>query len=203
MSWNAYLAYVAACILLAMVPGPTVTLLIANGLRNGLRAAFLTLAGTQAGLACVIAIVGAGLSAFVAAMGFWFDWLRLLGAAYLIWLGIGMFRARGSFVAQEAPPPRGGFFLQGLLVLLGNPKVLVFFGAFIPQFVDMNGDQFPQVVVLGATFMAVAGLTDFLYAFAASRARSLLSAGRARLLSRVSGAFMIGGGVWLALSRAR
>ncbi len=203
MSLELYLAYVAACIVLAMVPGPNVTLLIANGLRHGTRAALICLAGTQVGLAIVIAIVGLGLTTLMATMGYWFDWVRLAGAAYLVWIGIGMLRAKGGLSVTDAPPPRGGFFLQGMLVLLSNPKVLVFFGAFIPQFVDMKGDHFTQVALLGVTFMAVAGITDAIYAVLAGRARAFLSVHRARLLSRVSGVFMIGGGVWLALTRAR
>jgi len=100
-------------------------------------------------------------------------------------------------------PPRGGFFLQGLLVLLSNPKVLVFFGAFIPQFMDMNRDHFSQVALLGVTFMVIAGITDAMYALLSGRARTIFSARRTRLLSRVSGGFMIGGGIWLALTRSR
>jgi threonine/homoserine/homoserine lactone efflux protein len=204
MSLELYLAYVVACTVLAMVPGPNVTLLIANGLKHGTRAALVCLAGTQVGLAIVIAIVGAGLTTMMATMGYWFDWVRLAGAAYLIWIGIGMLRAKGSLAStEEAAPPRGGFFLQGMVVLLSNPKVLVFFGAFIPQFVDMKGDHFSQVALLGATFMLVAGITDAVYAVLAGRARAFLSVHRQRLLSRVSGVFMIGGGVWLALTRAR
>ena len=204
MSLELYLAFVVACVVLAMVPGPNVTLLIANGLRHGTRAALICLAGTQLGLAIVIAIVGLGLTTMMATMGYWFDWVRLAGAAYLIWIGIGMLRSKGGFSVDEAaPPPRGGFFLQGMVVLLSNPKVLVFFGAFIPQFVDMKGDHFSQVALLGATFMVVAGITDAIYAVLAGRARKFLSARRERLLSRVSGLFMIGGGVWLAFTRAR
>src|ERR1700741_5062476 len=116
MSLELYLAYVAACVLLALVPGPNVTLLIANGLCHGTRAALICLAGTQVGLAIVIAIVGAGLTTLMATMGYWFVWVRVAGAAYLVWIGIGMLRAKGSLAAdQPAPPPRGGFFLQGML----------------------------------------------------------------------------------------
>jgi threonine/homoserine/homoserine lactone efflux protein len=88
-------------------------------------------------------------------------------------------------------------------VLLSNPKVLVFFGAFIPQFMDMSHDHFSQVALLGVTFMVTAGMTDATYALLAGRARLFFSARRTRLLSRVSGGFMIGGGIWLALTRAR
>jgi threonine/homoserine/homoserine lactone efflux protein len=205
MSLQIYLAFVAACVALALLPGPNVTLVIASGLRYGTRAALVVIVGTQVGLAVVIGIVALGLATLMATMGYWFDWVRLAGAAYLVWLGIGLIRAPAQSVDTETPPapPRGGFFLQGLLVLLSNPKVLVFFGAFIPQFVDMEKDHISQVALLGVTFMVIAGITDAIYALLAGRARKFFSARRTRLLSRISGGFMIGGGVWLALTRAR
>ena len=204
MSLQAYLAFVAACIALALLPGPVVTLLIANGLRHGTRAALINCAGAQAGLAIVIGIVAIGLTSLMATMGYWFDWVRFAGAAYLVWLGIKLIRSPVEGVdAETPPPPRGGFFLQGFLVLLSNPKVLVFFGAFIPQFMDMSKDHFPQVALLGVTFMVTAAISDAIYALLAGRARLFFSARRTRLVSRISGGFMIGGGVWLALTRAR
>lgn len=206
MSLQVYLAFVAACIALALLPGPIVTLLIANGLRHGTRAALINILGAQVGLAIVIGIVAIGLTSLMATMGYWFNWVRLAGAAYLVWLGINLIRSPIAGVDSPdapPPPPRGGFFLQGLLVLLSNPKVLIFFGAFIPQFMDMNKDHFSQVVLLGATFMVVSVVTDGTYALVAGRARKFFSARRTRLMSRISGGFMIGGGVWLALTRAR
>ncbi|MCG6207957.1 LysE family translocator [Rhodopseudomonas sp. HC1] len=205
MSLELYLTYVAACVALTLLPGPVVTLVIANGLRHGTRAALLNIAGAQLGLGLVIALVAAGLTTLMATMGYWFDWVRLVGAAYLVWLGIGLIRNPVEGVATDAAPrtPRGGFFLQGLLVLLANPKVLVFFGAFIPQFVDMQRDHVPQVALLGVTFMVIVAMTDAIYALLAGRARTMFSARRTRLLSRISGSFMIGGGIWLALSRAK
>src|ERR1700727_3841057 len=205
MSLQVYLAYVAACVALALLPGPIVTLVIANGLRHGTRAALTNIAGVQAAMTIVIGIVAVGLATLMATMGYWFDWVRFAGAAYLVWLGIKLIRTPVEGVGSDAqpPPPRGGFFLQGLLVLLSNPKVLVFFGAFIPQFMDMNRDHASQVMLLGITFMVIAGITDGLYALLAGRARSFFSARRTRLLSRASGGFMIGGGIWLALTRAR
>jgi threonine/homoserine/homoserine lactone efflux protein len=205
MSLQLYLAFVATCIALALLPGPIVTLLIANGLRHGTRAALINIAGVQAGLAIVIGIVAIGLTTLMATLGYWFDWVRLAGAAYLVWLGIRLIRSPVEGVGSDAPPPppRGGFFLQGVLVSLSNPKVLVFFGAFIPQFVDMSRDHASQVALLGITFMVIAAVTDALYALLAGRARTFFSARRTRLVSRVSGGFMIGGGIWLALTRAR
>ena len=204
MSLQLYFAFVAACLVLAIVPGPIVTLLVANGLRHGTRAARINIAGAQVGLAISIGIVAVGLTSMMATMGYWFDWVRFAGAAYLVWIGLKMVRSPGLEIGKgDAPPPKGGFFLQGLVVLLSNPKMLIFFGAFIPQFVDLGKPHFPQVILLGVTFMAVAGATDAVYALLAGRARTMLSTRRTRLVSRLSGLCMIGGGVWLALTRAR
>src|SRR6476659_10823333 len=205
MSMQAYLAFVAACIALALLPGPIVTLVIANGLRYGTRSALTNILGVQVGLLIVIGILAVGLTTLMATMGYWFNWVRFAGAAYLVWLGIKLIRSpvEGVSVDESPPPPRGGFFLQGFLVLLSNPKVLVFFGAFIPQFMDMSKDHFSQVALLGVTFMVTAVMTDAVYALLAGRARLFFSARRTRLVSRVSGGFMIGGGIWLALTRAR
>ena len=204
MSLEIYLAYIAACIGLALLPGPIVTLVIANGLRHGTRAALTNIAGVQVALAIVIGVVAIGLTSLMATMGYWFDWVRFAGAAYLVWLGIKLIREPVKGLETDAPPPpRGGFFLQGFLVALSNPKLLVFFGAFIPQFVDMNQDHLPQVALLGVSFMIVAGMTDATYGLLAGRVRSFFSSPRTRALSRVSGTCMIGGGIWLAFSRAR
>jgi len=131
--------------------------------------------------------------------------VRFAGAAYLIWLGLKLIRSPVEGVKSDAPPPppRGGFFLQGFLVALSNPKLLLFFGAFLPQFMDLNGDHAAQATLLGVTFMVIAGTTDAAYALLAGQARQFFSARRTRLISRVSGGFMIGGGIWLALTRAR
>jgi threonine/homoserine/homoserine lactone efflux protein len=205
MSLQLYLAFVAACIALALLPGPIVTLLIANGLRHGTRAALTNILGVQAGLLIVIGILAVGLTSLMATMGYWFDWVRFAGAAYLVWLGIKLIRSpvEGIDASAPPPPPRGGFFLQGFVVALSNPKLLVFFGAFIPQFMDMSKDHLPQVILLGVTFMVLAGLTDAIYALLAGRARRFFSARRTRLVSRISGSCMIGGGIWLALTRAK
>ena len=204
MSAQLYLAYVAACFAIVIVPGPTVTLIIANSLRHGARAGLLNVAGTQLGLAAMIAILCVGLASIIASMGIWFDWVRLAGAAYLVWLGFKLLREPGALDEAATPPrPRAGFFLQGLMVILNNPKALLFFGAFIPQFVDPNGNAAWQGVLLGLTFMAVATLCDGAYAVLVGRVGLALSQRRVRAVSRLSGGVLLGGGVWLALARVR
>ena len=204
MSLELYAAYVLACIVIILVPGPTVTLIIANSIRHGARAGLANVAGTQAGLAVMIAIVGIGLNTLISGMGHWFEWVRLIGAAYLIWMGVQMFRAKGTLNADgTARKPRGGFFLQGLAVALSNPKTLVFFGAFFPQFIAPQGNYTLQIIVMGLTAMIFAAVSDSTYALAASRAGRLLSASRIKLMSRISGSFLVGGGLWLAFSKAK
>jgi homoserine/homoserine lactone efflux protein len=201
ISLEVYLAYVVACFVIAIVPGPTVTIIVANSLAYGTRAGMLNVAGTQAGLALMMATVVVGLSTVIAVMGMWFDWIRIAGAAYLVWLGWKLLRSPDDLGQARAAAPRGGFFLQGLLVILSNPKGLLWFGAFIPQFVDPTGAYVGQIVLLGVTAMAVALVSDGAYALLTGRAGALLSRSRVRLVSRVSGAFLVGGGVWLALTR--
>jgi homoserine/homoserine lactone efflux protein len=204
MSLQFYLAYVLACVILVIVPGPTVTVIVANSLRYGTRAGLINIAGTQLGLAVMIGIVLIGLASLIETVGVWFDWVRLAGAAYLVWLGWKLLRNPGALADPDAaPPPRGGFFLQGFLVLMSNPKALLLFGAFIPQFVDPKGAYIGQVMLLGATAMVVAAVFDSGYAVLAGRARALLKPKRVRLISRISGGFLIGGGLWLALARTR
>jgi homoserine/homoserine lactone efflux protein len=204
MTLEIYFAYIAACFLIAVIPGPTVTVIIANSLAHGTRAGLLNVAGTQLGLGLMMATLVVGLSSVIAAMGWLFDWLRWAGAAYLVWIGWKLLRSPD--VLQEGNSvsiPRGGFLLQGFLVLMANPKALLWFGAFIPQFVDPQGNYVAQIILLGVTAMGIALVSDGGYAVLTGRAGAVLSRKRVRLVSRLSGACLIGGGIWLALTRAR
>jgi threonine/homoserine/homoserine lactone efflux protein len=195
--------YLGACFLLAIVPGPTVTVIIANALARGTGAGLAIVAGTQAGFLVMTLVVALGMQALVAFMGWAFDWIKLIGAAYLVWLGWKMWRSNGELGAAsvEKTKSRLAMAVEGFLVILSNPKALIFLGAFLPQFVDVTQPTFPQVMILGLFFMLVAGSTDAIYAIVAGRARGLLSAARVRVVSRVSGLLLMAGGVWLALQK--
>ena len=121
MDLNAWLAFCAAATALAIVPGPTVTVIIANSLRYGARAGLLNVLGTQAGVAIWLAIAVTGLSAAVQVMGVWFDVLRYVGAAYLIWLGVSRLRNAGR-VTDYGANPTGELFRDGFLVAVANPE---------------------------------------------------------------------------------
>ena len=199
MTLQSYLAFCLAALALAVVPGPTVTVIIANSLKHGTRAGLLNVAGTQIGVALWLAIAVLGLGAAIQVMGVWFDVLRFTGAAYLVWLGIKLIRSKGGLLMGDAPARRGSFFMQGFVVIMSNPKMLVLFGALIPPFMEPGGDHARQLLTLGLTFAAIAAATDCLYALAAGRAGKWLSRTRIRVIETASGACLIGGGLWLAL----
>jgi threonine/homoserine/homoserine lactone efflux protein len=195
-----YATFVLACIVVVIIPGPTVTVIIANSLRNGAKSGLLNVAGTQLGLLSMLLIVAAGLEIVVNEMAIVFDWVRIIGAAYLIWLGMKLLRARGQLT--EAEPPRGGsYFWQGFVVVWSNPKSLAFLGAFIPQFVDPSVDATLQILALGGTFMLVATILDGSYALVSGKAGKWMSRSNVRKIELTSGSFLIAGGLWLALAR--
>ena len=106
MSFELYLAYILACVVFAVVPGPMVTLIISNSLTHGTRAGLANIAGAQLGLAIMIGIVLVGLASIIESMGWWFDWVRLAGAAYLVWIGVKLFRAPNALGdARKVPAP--------------------------------------------------------------------------------------------------
>lgn len=195
--------YLGACFILAIVPGPTVTVILANSLKGGTLAGLSIIAGTQLGLVTMIGVVALGLEAVMGFMAFAFDWIKLAGAAYLIWLGFNMLRSSGELGPATAGPAKSyrRLILDGFLVIWSNPKALIFLGAFLPQFVTDEAATFWQVMALGGFFMLIAGTTDAVYAILGGRARSLLSAARVKIVSRISGAILMAGGVWLALQK--
>src|SRR5262245_20926161 len=147
MTVEVLVTFIAACLLLGLTPGPNMSLIVANTLSTGLAAGIFTLAGTTTGLALLVAAAVMGMSSVMVFMSEWFDVLRFLGALYLVWLGA---RQLWQFWHAErgasAPPAsRGNCYVQGLLVSLSNPKVMLFLGAFLPQFVDPSADAIGQL----------------------------------------------------------
>jgi len=200
MTIENWITFCIAAAALALVPGPTVTVIIANSLRYGARAGLMNVAGTQAGVAIWLAIAALGLGAAIQVMGVYFDFLRYAGAAYLIWLGYKLLSSKGDLaVATERTRPGGSFFLQGFIVIMSNPKMLVLFGALIPPFVVPGAGYTQQVVILGLTFAGIALVGDTLYALAAGKAGQWLSRSRIRAIEIASGVCLTAGGVWLAL----
>lgn len=196
------IAFALASAAIVIVPGPTVSLIVANALRRGPAAGLANVAGTQVGLATMILVLVAGLDAVVALMGEAFVVVKLVGAAYLVWLGIKLLRSDGTVArAEGASRSLVGYAVQGFFVIWSNPKALLFFGAFIPQFVDRGEPIAVQVAVLGGIFMAVATVLDGAYAVLAGRAGRMLTRQRVRIAEKISGAVLVAGGAALAFAR--
>ena len=204
MDMQLYLAFVSATIVLALIPGPNVAVIVANSVAYGARFGLLTVAGTSTAIIVQLALTGLGLSAALGTLGGWFEWLRWIGAAYLVYLGIAQWRAVATDFTATAPPAKSAraIYGRGVLVALTNPKTLLFYGAFFPQFVTPGDTQARQLVLLLATCLVVAVVIDSGWALLAARLRRLLAA-RGRLRHRLSGGLLIGAGLGLAVARHR
>ena len=194
MTLATYLTFCIAAAALALVPGPTVTVIIANSLRYGTKAGLMNVLGTQIGVVIWLVIAAFGLSAAIQVMGVWFDLLRYAGALYLVWLGVKLLRSDGTLGQGKAiERGRRGFLLQGFIVILSNPKILVLFGMIIPPFLTPGGDAMRETLLLGGTFMLIAAAGDTAYALLAGQAGGWLSRSRVRAVEVVSGLCLAGG----------
>src|SRR6185437_8987171 len=156
MNWVLLGSCLALTILLVLAPGPIVTLVIATGANQGVRAALVTVAGTTTGNALLLAAIASGLGFVVSHAAPVFEVLRWAGAAYLMFLGIQTWRRAGA--ARLEPPPHRALFRRGALVALSNPKTIAFFTAFLPQFVDPTLPAWRQLGVMCAASVAIAAV---------------------------------------------
>jgi len=203
-----WLAFLLASILFIQVPGPSLLFTIGRALTVGRREALLSVVGNALGLIVQVAFVALGLGAIVAASATAYTALKLVGAAYVVWLGVQAVRHRGEARAaleHPAPVPTGGrghAVRTGLIVGVTNPKTIVFFAAFLPQFINDSGPAGLQMGLLGLVFGAMAVCSDSLWALGASRARDWFARKPQRLdtLSATGGGMMIALGVTLAAS---
>jgi len=197
-----YFAFIAAVTVLMLIPGPNVALIVANSVAHGARYGLLTVAGTSSAMVVQLALVALGMTPLLAALGSWFELLRWIGVAYLVFLGIKEWRAPEVDLTKTRPERKSprSMFTRALLVSMTNPKTLLFYGAFFPQFVSAGHPLLPQVALLSVTFVVIAVLVDGSWALAAARARHLLAT-RGRLRNRIAGGMLIGAGAVLAAAR--
>lgn len=199
MNWELFGAFLVITAVLIVTPGPIVTLVIATGVSQGVRAALVTVAGTSIGNALLLAAIAFGLSWVLQNAAALFELMRWAGAAYLIWLGVQAWRHAGAVTTVRAGSVN---FSRGLLVALSNPKTIAFFTAFLPQFVDPHLPVAKQLIVMCTVTALLATLSDSLWALASGLGRAwFIKPARGRWLGRLSGAVLIGGGVWLSLAR--
>jgi len=197
-----FLTFAAAVTLLMLIPGPNVALIVANSVAYGARFGLLTVAGTSTAMVVQLGLTALGMAEILGTLGVWFEWLRWIGVFYLGYLGITHWRAPVIDLTTDRPGPKSSraLYTRALLVSLTNPKTLLFYGAFFPQFVDTHRPVGLQIAILSATFLALAVLVDGFWALLASRARGVLAA-RGRLRNRLTGGLLIGAGTALALAR--
>lgn len=205
MSFEHWLAFCAASAILLAIPGPTVLLVISYALGHGRKVAFATVAGVTLGDFTAMTASMLGLGALLATSAAIFTLLKWLGAAYLVYLGIKLWRAPvavddGADAPEDLPKEKPGrIFAHAYLVTALNPKSLVFFVAFLPQFLDATGPAAIQLAIFEVTFLILATVNASLYALLAAMARRQVRKPRVqRIVNRTGGSLMIGAGVLAA-----
>lgn len=206
------LAFMLGALVLVVIPGPSVLFIVGRALAHGRRAALLSVAGNGTGVTVLVVAVAFGAGQIAERSVVAYTVLKLLGAAYLIYLGARTWRARGDVMAAmtgtgDAPDGGAGahrrVFLQGVLVGITNPKAIVLLAAVLPQFTDpAAGSPATQMLVLGMTFVVLAAVCDSVWGLLAGAARTWLatSPGRLRRLGGTGGILMILMGAGLAIS---
>jgi homoserine/homoserine lactone efflux protein len=193
MELSTWLLYLAAAIGLSASPGPNGLLALTHGALHGRRKALFTILGGALGFVLLIALSMFGIGALLQASVVWLTVLKWLGGAYLVWLGVVVWRS-GPIVLDVnagAPAARGGaLFRQGLLSALSNPKALLFFAAFLPQFVDPARSLVVQFAIMAGTFALVEVATEFVLASTAQRLRPWLQRVGRRFNQVCGGAFV-------------
>lgn len=181
MQIELYLAFVAATVVLVLVPGPNVAIIVANSLAHGVRYGLVCVAGVSSAQVILLSFVVFGFAAVVAAVGVAFEWIRWIGVVYLAYLGIQLLRSPPEDLDQPETQQKSikRTFGEAVLVSATNPKVLLFYGAFFPQFVDTGQPIVMQLMLLAVTFWVIGTFLDCGWALAAGRLRPVLaSAGR-------------------------
>jgi len=197
-----WLAFVAAAAIVLAIPGPTILLVIGQNLGTGRRGAVPLVAGVAAGDAVAMSLSLAGLGALLAASATAFAVLKFCGAAYLVWLGVKLWRAPVVVSGEAAARPAWAAAREAFVVTALNPKSIAFFVAFVPQFINPARDFTTQALVLVPTFVAMAAVNAALYAVLAARLSGAVRRPSVRRwLNRTGGSMLIGAGLATAAMR--
>ena len=200
-----WLAFVAASAVLLIIPGPTILTVISYSMAHGRRANVPLVAAVALGDSTALVVSLLGLGALLATSAFWFTAVKWAGGLYLLYLGVKLLRAGISsteLATPAAPRSRWRLFANTYLVTALNPKGIVFFVAFLPQFIDPGAGVTQQLWVLAVTFVTMATLNASLYAVFAASARKLLASPRAQQRFNLAGGSLLGAaGVWALLAK--
>ena len=196
-----WIAFALAAAAVIAIPGPTTLMVLGHTVSNGWRIGALSLIGVTLGDICAITLSVLGFSALLATSATAFTAMKWLGAAYLVWLGIQLWRAPPMEItptAEKRASARNAI-LQTFVVTLLNPKGILFFAAFLPQFIDPAKPLWPQVLVLMLTFDLLAATIQGVYIFAVGRARNRIASPQVlKNMNRVGGAMLVGAGLFTA-----
>jgi threonine/homoserine/homoserine lactone efflux protein len=194
------IAYVVAAFVVTAVPGISVSGVVSTALARGLGPAYRFELGAAIGRMSMVVMVAAALQAVTGIVSTLFDIIKYIGAAYLLYLGIRYLLSHGGIKLKDDGRrlPDWQQVTAGFLTVWSNPKALLFFGAFIPQFVDPHYTAWPQVIFLGLIEIGAAFITDSGYIALSVGARSLLTGGGLVWVNRVAGVILIGASIWLA-----
>jgi threonine/homoserine/homoserine lactone efflux protein len=198
MTFELWAAFVAASSVLLIIPGPTVLLVVSYALGQGWRTALPMAVGVALGDFTAMTLSLLGLGALLATSATLFTVLKWVGALYLVWLGVKLWRAGGTLEAAPRPDAVSAAKMLGhaWLVTALNPKSLTFFVAFLPAFIDPHADFLSQMLVFETTFLVLAFANAFGYALVASKARGMVANPRAiGAINKVGGGLLVGAGV--------
>lgn len=200
MSIDMWIGFVIASSVLLIIPGPTILTVISYSISHGYKAKIPLILAVALGDSTALALSLIGLGALLAESAFWFQLVKWAGGLYLIYLGIQLFRAGLNSSGLETKSGNASglkLFLNTYMVTALNPKGIIFFVAFLPQFINQGGDVTLQLWMLAATFVALATLNATLYAVFASKAQAVLSSPKAQKKFYFSGGFMLSvAGLW-------
>ena len=191
------LYFVIASFLIVIVPGPTVSLIIANSLKSGVKAGLLNVFGTQVGVLILLFFLALGFEIVSPFLEVIIKYVRFLGAIYLISLGIIAIKSDINLNKGQVTKFEKKYFLQGLIVILTNPKIFLFLGAFIPQFINIDEPVSYQIVYFGIIFIIVATIFDSSYAFVFGKFREIIASKYLKILNQVGGFILILVGIWM------
>lgn len=205
MSIELWLAFVGASAILLVLPGPTILTVISYSVAHGRRANAALVAAVALGDSTALALSLVGLGALLATSGFWFTVVKWAGGLYLLYLGVKLLRAGASSGVPVAPAVAGSrwkLFANTYLVTALNPKGIVFFVAFLPQFISPQASVVPQLWLLATTFVVLAVVNATLYAVFAASARRLLASSTAQRRFNLTGGTLLSlAGVWALMAR--
>lgn len=195
------LPLILATAVLVAIPGPNVALIVANTLRRGFRFGAVTVIGTTAGIAIQLGIVLLGLSIVLEVAATAMTWIKWLGVAYLLYLGIQSWRQDGTDLTEVSPSTQspGFLFWQGLILATINPKTLLFNAAFLPQFLDFGSGR-NELLLAAAVYLTVLLVGDLLWAVFAGMARPVIYR-FAAIRNKITGCIFVGSGVGLGVAR--